>query len=339
MRIKKYILLLAILLITLSLFGCSANKSSVSSDVAGNSEVQSMGGTGQVTTPAVAPSMPPTDSKADGVNYGVTSDSSANTPTKESVSTPNTNEKLVKNIQVSMETKEYEKTVASLQSSVINIGGYIQTSNVPKNPNKEKYSGLKANFSFMVPTSKVEEFLVSTNKLGSVTNTNRTVQNVTNTYLDAETHIRNLELKEKRLLELLGKAGSLKDLLEIENNVSNTRYEIERYKATIKDYDKRIAYTELSVQVNEVYTYTPKTEKQTLSQRISSEFNNGFEDFKSGMSNLSVWIVGVLPFIIIKLGIFAIPCFLIFLVIKKIIKKVDKNKAAPKQTKTEEDKD
>lgn len=315
MKIKKNILLFLIIIMTFGMIGCSSNKNAMMSY--GENASYDM------ETTAVSVSQSTT------MNSGI---DGKEVKTSDII----TNEKLIKNIQITMESKEYETTVLLLEQLVFDMGGYIQTSNVPRNPEGEKYSGLSANFSFMIPTDKVEVFVSSTGGLGSVINTSRSVENVTDAYMDTETHIKNLELKEKRLLELLEQSGSLKDLIEIENNISDTRYEIERYKSTIKNYDKRIAYTSVSVSVSEVYTYTPKSEKQTLWQRISNEFNNSLEDFKYGMEGLFVWIIGVLPFVIIRLILLLIPVGIVLLILKKIKHKY--NKKPFKKTKEDEEK-
>ena len=312
MKNRKHIFLLLLVVMVLFIAGCSSNKLL---DYASSDSYDGVEGV------AVAPSAPIPSFEVGGIDSDFFYD--YRDYAKED-SGGTVEEKLITSIRLEMETKEYEQTISALEKSVLDMGGYIQSSNVPKHASNVKNSGLTANFHFMVPTSKIEEFLNMTEGLGSVTNINRNVENVTDVYLDTEAHINNLELKEQRLIELLNESGSLSELLQIEDKLSSTRYEIERYKSAIQNYDKRIDYTEIRVTVREVYIYTPKTQNQTIWERISSEFNNSLGNFKTAMEDLFVWTAGVLPFIIIRVLIFLLPFGIIFMVIKKIRRRFKK---------------
>jgi hypothetical protein len=65
--------------------------------------------------------------------------------------------------------------------------------------------------------------------IGTITLNTITGDDVTDQYFDAQSRLSALRVQETRLLvELLEEAASLEDILDIEDRLSEVRYEIER---------------------------------------------------------------------------------------------------------------
>jgi hypothetical protein len=61
-----------------------------------------------------------------------------------------------------------------------------------------------------------------------------------------------LRVKEERLLEILSKQGELKDLLAVENELAQTRTEIERLEGRINFLSGQVAYSSIDINLVEV---------------------------------------------------------------------------------------
>lgn len=230
------------------------------------------------------------------------------------------NEKLIQNIGLELETKEYTKTVDEIEALVKSLNGYIQSSYVPRPRNDVEFNNLEANLIVMIPTSSIEDFILKAGATSNIVNERREVYNVTDVYRDTESRIITLKAKELRLLELLQQSGSLADLLLIETELSNTRYEIERLESSIKDYDTRIKFTQFTLTIREVYEYSPSDEA-SIWERIVEGFSNNAQSFIRTIESGFIFIVTTLPFLIIQLILWCLPFLALFLIYRKVSKK------------------
>lgn len=230
------------------------------------------------------------------------------------------NEKLIQNIGLEIETKQYTTTVSEIEALVRSLNGYIQNSYIPRPKSDNEFSNLQASLTVMIPTVSIDDFIIKAGKTSNIVSERREVYNVTDSYRDTESRINTLKAKELRLLELLKQSGSLSDLLTIENELSNTRYEIERLESTILDYDKRIQYTQFNLTIREVYEYTP-SEKASLWDRIIEGFTSNAQSFIRTLENGFVFIVTTLPFILIQIILWSLPIVIVYFIYRKVSKK------------------
>lgn len=230
------------------------------------------------------------------------------------------NEKLIQNIGLEIETKQYTTTVSEIEALVRSLNGYIQNSYIPRPKAENEFSNLQASLTVMIPTVSIDDFIIKAGKTSNIVSERREVYNVTDSYRDTESRISTLKAKELRLLELLKQSGSLSDLLTIENELSNTRYEIERLESTILDYDKRIKYTQFNLTIREVYEYSP-SEQASLWERVVEGFTNNAQSFIRTLENGFVFIVTTLPFILIQIILWCSPIVIVYFIYRKVSKK------------------
>ena len=74
-----------------------------------------------------------------------------------------------------------------------------------------------------------------------------------------ETQVRcdALNTEYTRLLELLEQAKSLNEILEIENRLTEVRYELQRIESQLRTYDNLVDYATITLNISEVEVYTP----------------------------------------------------------------------------------
>lgn len=237
---------------------------------------------------------------------------------KNIIETPS--EKLIQNVGLEIETKEYTTTVSEIEALVRSLNGYIQNSYIPRPKMNNEFSNLEASLSVMIPTVSIDEFILKTGQTSNIVSERREAYNVTDSYRDTESRITTLKAKELRLLDLLKESGTLSDLLMIENELSNTRYEIDRLQATILDYDKRIQYTQFNLIIREVYEYSPSDEA-SLWERIVEGFTNNAQSFIRTLETGFIFIVTTLPFLLIQLLLWCIPLIIVYFIYRKVSKK------------------
>lgn len=257
-----------------------------------------------------------TSSESEGMAPSFTNDENALT-NKDNTGT--SGEKLIQTIGLELESKQYATTISEIEVLVRSLNGYIQSSYIPRPRNDNEFSNLEANLNVMIPTSSIDDFILRTGKTSNIVYERREAYNVTDVYRDTESRINTLKAKELRLLDLLKESGTLSDLLMIENELSNTRYEIERLESSIQDFDTRIKYTQFNITIREVYEYSP-SEQASLWERIVEGFTNNAQSFLRTLESVFIFIVTALPFMLIQLLLWCLPLLIVFLIYRRVSK-------------------
>lgn len=223
--------------------------------------------------------------------------------------------KIIKKAFVDLEAKEFEDTINSIISKVISEDGYVQNSNISGTRlyDKNKYSTRHAELVLRIPKTNFDKFLNEMGNLGNITRKSINGEDVTNEYFDTEAHLKALTIQEERLLELLKKTGELKDIIEIEKELSDVRYKIENLTGTIKKFDNLIDYSTVNININEVYEFKEKAETPiTVWQKTVSAFKSSIKIIINFLKSTLIFVGGIIPFILIIL--------LIHLILKHLFK-------------------
>ena len=135
--------------------------------------------------------------------------------------------KLVYRADVSAETKDFERAKADLDSLVAEVQGYVESSDLTGS----SYGGggnRRLSYTVRVPADSLQGFLAKLEELVNVVSNSTYMEDITGSYFDTQARLNALEQEEKRLLELLEKAETLDEIIQLEDRISNVRYEIER---------------------------------------------------------------------------------------------------------------
>ncbi len=242
-----------------------------------------------------------------------TADSATGTSAPSESAKENTNEKIIKTVELSVETKEYEAYIASLTASVNAAGGYVETSTA--NLGSTSYSNRYATFTVRIPAANLDSFISASGEKGTITSKTENQQNVTLEYVDLESRIEAYKTEKNTLTGLLEKAESLEDVLKIQERLSEVNYQIENYTSQLKVLENRVSYSTVTLRINEVERVTEA--QPTLWTRIKNRFLSNLDNLVDWFKDAVVTVIGGLPVIIpLSAAIFAA-----ILIIKKIIRK------------------
>ncbi len=99
------------------------------------------------------------------------------------------NRKIIKTVNMYMETLEFDTLIASLTSKTAEFGGYVESSSVSglgvNQKLNEEYSPTRSAYvAVRVPTAKLDEFTTLIGTLGNVTQKDENSEDITLTYAD-----------------------------------------------------------------------------------------------------------------------------------------------------------
>lgn len=238
-----------------------------------------------------------------------------------------TDRKLIRNVNLSLQTKEFDTVLDNMSQKIKDLGGYIQDSSV-WGSSSDYSSSRSASYTLRIPSDKLDEFIDVVETLGNVTYKNESVDDVTLRYVDVESHKKALETEQERLLALLEKAENVEDIITIENRLSDVRYELENYESQIRLLDNQIDYSTVYVDVSEVSRVTD-TGKQGFFEEVASRFSDSVYVVLMGLRGFAIGILGSLPILVVWGVILAV---VVILLRKFVFKKSKKNKKNTDQT-------
>lgn len=295
---KKYLSLILVLLLTLSLLaGCGAKS-------AYDGMAQENGSMG-----------PATADKEMSATGSVGSDS---TPLP-------ANQKLIRTIRLEAETEDLEPLLDTVNQRIADLNGYVEAKNIYNGSN---YSGGRryryANLTIRIPADKLDEFVQNVSGSANVVSAEETVDDVTLSYVATESRIKALETEQERLLELLAQAETMEDLLQIEARLTDVRDELETVKSQLRLYDNLVNYGTVHLTISEVKEFTVVTEPETVWDRIGAGFMENLKALGEFFVELFVFIVTGLPILIPLAAVIVALIILIRRKKKNVFKKKSK---------------
>jgi len=220
--------------------------------------------------------------------------------------------KIIKNGELSIQTREFDEFLTSLNQAIRSVGGYVESSSVSGNSyNRNRMRS--ADITARIPAENLDAFCDQVSDLGNVTYKNLYTRDVTLTYVDLESHVKALRTEQGTLMELLAKAERVEDIIAIQSRLSDVLYEIESYESTLRTYDDQIAYSSVYLSIQEVARETA-VEKETASEEIARRFRENWEDVKEGAARFGINFLSQLPVILVWvlfLGVVAVVAVLI----------------------------
>jgi hypothetical protein len=124
-----------------------------------------------------------------------------------------------------------------------------------------------------------------------------TVKDVTEEFVDVKARINAKKQVEKRYLEILSKAESVKEILEVEQKLGQIREEIESREGRLKYLSHQVSLSTINITFYQQKTAIPKSRINFLN-RLSSSFISGWR----GLIEFLLDLVSIWPFLIIITG-------------------------------------
>lgn len=245
--------------------------------------------------------------------------------------------KLIRTVEMFLETKDFSGLLLYLEEEVSNVGGYIEYQQVY---NGSSYDGTRAlrsaDLTLRIPKAILDDFLKHVESAANITSRQENVEDVTLKYVDMESRREALKVEQQRLLELLEKAETVTDIITIESRLSSVRYEIESMESQLRTFDNQVDYSTVSLYISEVEVLTP-VEEETAWERITRGFAENVKNIVSGLKEFCIGFIICLPYILEWGIIIAVVCFCCILLVRRRKKKKAKKAAAAEREKEKTD--
>ncbi len=167
--------------------------------------------------------------------------------------------KLIKNgnIQIEVKEKEFESAFFQVITLAQKYNGYVSSSQSYSDSSGRMTSGTVI---LRIDKQNFDAALNDIKTIGKVINVSINISDVTQEYVDNESRLKNLEAQQKRLLELMEQAKTVKDSIEVQRELSNVEGQIEVIKGRQNYLDNLIAYSTIEVFITEPKPITDTTQ-------------------------------------------------------------------------------
>lgn len=239
--------------------------------------------------------------------------------------------KLIKNVSLNVETKEFDVLMPALEGRVRELGGYIENL---ETYNGSRYSGNKnnryANMTVRIPQNRLDDFVGSVSDIGNVVRRSDSVNDVTMTYVDTESRRNALKTEYNRLLELMERAETLEEILTLEDRLTTLRYQLENLESQLRTMDNQVDYSTVRLTISEVEELTPvveeeEEEKETVWERITEGFTDSLNEVKENFTDCIVGFMTSLPHLLV----WAVPLLVVVLVAVGLVRSRRKKRKKP----------
>ncbi len=302
---KKTISLLLALLMLLSLCACG--------EASGRSDAKAAAGSYMVAEEAAWPAEEPMAEASmayDSVNglspagapqaSGDTESAAARKP-----------DKIIYSANVQVETTAFEESLAKLDALVEEYGGWVESSSLNGSNYADKSRGAvsrrSASYTLRIPSDRFQELMSSLSDLGNIPYSHIYTENVTAQYYDVQARLTAYKTQEQRLLEMMELAETVEDVILLEDRLTEVRYSIESLQTSLLNWDRKVSFSSVYLDLNEVQVYSPEPQVQpSYGQRLATALKSGLRDFGDFFKELLIWLAGALPTLLLLGAIAAV---------------------------------
>lgn len=152
---------------------------------------------------------------------------------------------IVYNANLTLRVKVILDTIEEITRIAQDVRGYVANANLRLEDEKPS-----AEIAVRVPASSYSEVLGRLRRLAEkVLEEKSSTQDVTEEYSDLESQLRNFRATESRYLELMQRAQTIAEILQVEERLTQTRNQIERLQGRMRFLERRAEMATITVRL------------------------------------------------------------------------------------------
>lgn len=153
--------------------------------------------------------------------------------------------KIIRNGSLELLVKDVPGTIDKIRAAVESMGGYVEKS-------EQKHTGFAtASMIVRIPATRLDEAMGKVKSLAATVDSD-TVESkdVTREFIDLDARLRNTQAEETRYLDIMKRASTVKDTLEVAEKLSDVRGRIEQMQGEMNYLKSQIAMSRLDISLH-----------------------------------------------------------------------------------------
>lgn len=222
----------------------------------------------------------------------------------ETIATPGASPLIARTASLSLVVKDFASVEAAVKAVVSRHSGYIGELNTSTPPDSAKTFSA----TLRVPSAQLEQALAELKQLGRADQESQAGEEVTKQYVDIVARLKNSRATEERLLSVLrNNTGKVKDVLEVENEISRVRGEIEEMEADQRALQSRIDFATITLSVTEEYKASLNGAPSSTGTRLHNAFVTGYHSVVENVIGLLAWLLESGPTLLLWAALLFFP--------------------------------
>lgn len=202
--------------------------------------------------------------------------------------------KVILNAELGLKVKDADSALSQIAELVKGAGGYVHETR----EEGSKQRGRTMYLTLRVPSERYDSVLTKLGELGEGTGRRTWSDDVTAEYFDLDIRIKTREAHLEQLRRLIEKGGTIKELMEVEQEIARVTADLESMKGRYRLLSNQVAYSTIKVTLYEPGAPTPIKPPETVWERMKLGFLESWHGVVNFTGDLAVAIVSALPTLI-----------------------------------------
>jgi hypothetical protein len=223
------------------------------------------------------------------------------------VDTPD-NRKIIRNGSLDLLVNDVGQSIGKIGSLVTTLGGFVEKSS------QTNSGGHSASLTVRIPAARLDQAIAQIKGLATTVDRESVeVQDVTRQYIDLDARLRNAQAEEAQYLQILKRATTIKDTLDVTEKLSDVRGRIEQMQGELKFLTAQIDLSTLQIslraetdaEVAGIHWRPLRQAKVAVSEMISgmADWADSVIAFFINLPLIAVWLISVVALIWIALRV------------------------------------
>lgn len=204
-------------------------------------------------------------------------------------------------MRIAMRSDDLRATVDGILAAASAGGGGVAATDIDYGT--ETRDG-RATVIVKVPPRSLNALLSGLDELGEIVSIGQDAQDVTDQLTDLDVRIRNAEQSVDRVRGLLTEATDLREVIDLESELTRRQTDLERLQASQRNLQDRVALATVTIQV--FPTSTPVIEESDTDPGIRDGFRTGWEAFVGVLFGLVYGLAVIAPLLAVALVVLVI---------------------------------
>lgn len=217
---------------------------------------------------------------------------------------------VIKNASLEIIVQAPDESMDAIGRMAEEMGGFVVSAELYQQRLNSGVEVPRASITVRVPAERLDEALsrIETQSDLPPENKNINSQDVTQDYTDLQSRLRNLEAAEEQLLKILEDANRTEDVLQVFNQLTSVREQIEVTKGQIQFYDQSARLSSIRVELIPAESVEPLSVAGWQPVGVARDALQFLLNALQFLATAAIWIcLGVVP----VLAIVLIPLYLI----------------------------
>lgn len=220
------------------------------------------------TADAVSPS------QSGSMEYSKTEENDSAYRTAANQNTIPQDKKIIQNFLVYLTVEDIKTAAKEIGSKTAQLGGYTEI---------EEITEYESSSVIRIPSDRADDFIDYLEKNYEVTNKQKSIEDITNVYVDNDARLKNLKAEESQVLEIMKKATSVEEILKVQNELYKIREEIEVLESRKKNWDRQVDYSTIRLNINKKQIVADRKIKILTSNEF---FSSAWQGFKNTLTSI-----------------------------------------------------